>query len=92
VHAIIKKSTITQQQQQQQQQQQLLQLINPRTKKNPSPPKALYQEIINSFQAIAWYTRQEKGSFFTGAYLPKKLVLSPPIERQYLSIQKHVSS
>jgi hypothetical protein len=30
--------------------------------------------------------------FFTGAYLPQKLVLSPPIESQYKSFQKHVSS
>jgi hypothetical protein len=34
----------------------------------------------------------EKGSFFTGVYLPQKLVLLPPIETQYVSVQKHVSS
>jgi hypothetical protein len=29
--------------------------------------------------------------FFTGAYLPQKSVLSPPIESQYKPFQKHVS-
>jgi hypothetical protein len=36
--------------------------------------------------------RQFWGSFFTGAYLPQKSVLSPPIESQYKPFQKHVSS
>jgi hypothetical protein len=33
-----------------------------------------------------------RGSFFTGVYLTQKLVLLPPIETQYVSVQKHVSS
>jgi hypothetical protein len=48
--------------------------------------------VVNSFQAIAPYMGQEKGSFFMGVYLPQKSVLSPPIERQYTPFQKHVSS
>jgi hypothetical protein len=47
---------------------------------------------INSFQAIVPLMGQEKGSFFTGAYFPQKLVFLPPAERQYKPIQKHVSS
>jgi hypothetical protein len=50
------------------------------------------EAVINSFQAIVPLTGQEKGSFFTGAYLPQKSVLSPPIERQYEPFQKHVPS
>jgi hypothetical protein len=38
------------------------------------------------------YWRHFWGSFFNGAYLPQKLDLSPPIERQYKPFQKHVSS
>jgi hypothetical protein len=49
--------------------------------------------LVNSFQAIVPYMGQEKGVlFFTGVYLPQKLVLSPPIESQYKPFQKHVSS
>jgi hypothetical protein len=48
--------------------------------------------FISSFQAIVPYMGQEKGSFFTGVYLPQKSVLSPPIESQYKPFQKHVSS
>jgi hypothetical protein len=48
---------------------------------------------FNSFQAIVPLTGQEKrGPFFTGAFLPQKLDLEPPIERQYKPFQKHVSS
>jgi hypothetical protein len=49
-------------------------------------------DYFNSFQAIVPLTGQEKGSFFTGVYLPQKSVLSPPIESQYKPFQKHVSS
>jgi hypothetical protein len=47
---------------------------------------------LNSFQAKVPYMGPEKGSFFTGVYLPQKSVLPPPIERQYKPFQKHVSS
>jgi hypothetical protein len=42
--------------------------------------------LFNSFGAIAPFMGQKKGSFFTGVYLPQKLVLSPPIEIQYCSV------
>jgi hypothetical protein len=51
-----------------------------------------FSMTINSFQAIVPYMGQEKGVLFKGVYLPQISVLSPPIERQYLSVQKHVSS
>jgi hypothetical protein len=38
------------------------------------------------------YWRHFWGAFFTGAYLPQKSVLSPPIASQYKPFQKHVSS
>jgi hypothetical protein len=48
---------------------------------------------LNSFQAIVPLTGQEKGVlFFTGTYLPQKTDLLSPLERQYNSVQKHVSS
>jgi hypothetical protein len=31
----------------------------------------------------------KKGSFFTGVFLPQKLVLLPPIKTQYKPFQKH---
>jgi hypothetical protein len=30
--------------------------------------------------------------FFTGVYLPQKLVLSSPVERQYVTVQRYVPS
>jgi hypothetical protein len=42
---------------------------------------------INRIPVIAPILGQRKrGPFFTGVYLPQKLVLSPPIERQYISV------
>jgi hypothetical protein len=47
---------------------------------------------ITAFMLWRQYWRHFWGSFFTGAYLPQKSVLSPPIESQYKPFQKHVSS
>jgi hypothetical protein len=53
----------------------------------------LLQRFVNSFHAIVPLTGQEKrGHFLTGVYLPQKLVLLPPIKRQYKPFPKHVSS
>jgi hypothetical protein len=49
------------------------------------------------FRLIAFKLRShiwdlKRGPFFTGVYLPQKSILLPPIETQYVSVQKHVSS
>jgi hypothetical protein len=50
-------------------------------------------DVINRIPVIAPILGQRKwGPFFAVVYLPQKLVLSPPIERQYKPFQKHVSS
>jgi hypothetical protein len=41
--------------------------------------------LLTGFRLLPQYWGREKGSFFTGVYLPQKLVLSPPLERQYIS-------
>jgi hypothetical protein len=40
---------------------------------------------------MAVYIRPLFGVLFTGVFLPQKSVLSPPIERQYIFVQRHVS-
>jgi hypothetical protein len=47
---------------------------------------------LTGFRLLPQYWGRIVGSFFTGVYLPQKLVLSSPIERQYKPSQKHVSS
>jgi hypothetical protein len=47
---------------------------------------------LTAFMLWRQYWRHFWGSFFTGAYLPRKSELEPPIERQYKPSQKHVSS
>jgi hypothetical protein len=46
---------------------------------------------LTAFMLWRQYWRHFGGSFFTGAYLPQKSVLSPPMESQYVSVQRHVS-
>jgi hypothetical protein len=48
--------------------------------------------LLTGFLLWRQYWRHFWGSFFTGAYLPQKSVLSPPLESQYKPFQKHVSS
>jgi hypothetical protein len=49
--------------------------------------------LFNRIPAMAVYIRPRLGGpFFAGVYLPQKSVLLPPIETQYVSVQKHVSS
>jgi hypothetical protein len=45
---------------------------------------------LTGFLLWRQYWRHFWGSFFTGAYLPQKLDLEPPTERQYKPFQKHV--
>jgi hypothetical protein len=53
----------------------------------------LFHTTLNRIPVIAPILGQRKwGPFFAVVYLPQKLVLSPPIERQYKPFQKHVSS
>jgi hypothetical protein len=47
---------------------------------------------INSFQATAPLTGQEKGYFFKGAYLPQKLTQKSSIETHTVSVQGYVLS
>jgi hypothetical protein len=47
---------------------------------------------VNSFPAIGSILSHEKGILFRGLYLPQKLVLAPPLEREYKPFQKHVPS
>jgi hypothetical protein len=49
-------------------------------------------EWVNSFQAIAPLTGQERGTFFKGAFLPQKLDPKGNIETKYNYDQKHVLS
>jgi hypothetical protein len=49
--------------------------------------------MVNRIPVIAPILGQRKrGPFFKGVYLPQKLVLLAPIERQYKPFQKHVPS
>jgi hypothetical protein len=48
--------------------------------------------LLTGFRLLPQYWGRILGSFFTGLYLPQKLVLSPPIERRYKPFQKHVPS
>jgi hypothetical protein len=50
------------------------------------------QSVLTAFKLSPDILGRKKGSFFTGVYLLQKLVLLPPIETQYVSVQKHVSS
>jgi hypothetical protein len=45
---------------------------------------------VNSFQAIAPLTAQEKGYFFKGAFLPKKLTPKSSIKTRYKLFQAHM--
>jgi hypothetical protein len=52
-----------------------------------------YKYVLTAFKLLPhniW--GRKRGPFFTGVYLPQKLVLSPPIERRYKPFQKHVPS
>jgi hypothetical protein len=55
-------------------------------------PTQIYTFQLNSFQAMLPYMGAKKGSFFTGVFLPQKLVLLSPIKTQCKPFQKHVSS
>jgi hypothetical protein len=48
--------------------------------------------IINRIPAMVPLTAPLFGVFFLGAYLPQKMDLFPPLERERNSVQKHVLS
>jgi hypothetical protein len=56
------------------------------------PTKQMISDYLTGFWLLPQYWGRILGSFFTGVYLPQKLVLSPPIERQYKPFQKHMPS
>jgi hypothetical protein len=45
-----------------------------------------WSRYLTGFRLLPQYWGRILGSFFTGVYLPQKLVLSPPVERQYISV------
>jgi hypothetical protein len=47
-------------------------------------------QIVNRIPVTAPILGQDFRVLFTGAYLPQKTDLAPPLETQYVSVQKHV--
>jgi hypothetical protein len=61
--------------------------------KNRLIDKVLVQmSLLLLYQQDSGYGATFGGPFSTGAHLPQKLVLLPPLETQYISVQGHVSS
>jgi hypothetical protein len=52
------------------------------------------QDVLALTGFLLWrqYWRHFWGNFYTGAYLPQKMDLLPPLERERNSVQKHMSS
>jgi hypothetical protein len=66
--------------------------FKPGTCKSARSVARLEEICFNRSQANGSYMSHEKGVLFTGVYLPQKSAVSLPIETQYLSVQKQVSS
>jgi hypothetical protein len=53
---------------------------------------ALMTSCLTAFKLLPHIWGRKRGPFLTGLYLPQKSVLSPHIESQNISVQRHVSS